>query len=104
MQIEPTSSSAIAVILFKEILELEDLTLVDKLILCKVIMLDNEANCWASNNFFATLLKISPITVSKSINKMLKTGDLILKSFDGRRRKLTTPKRKLRGLFFNEKL
>lgn len=44
--------------------------------------------CYASNEYFAKKFKVSEVTVSKSINKLITLGYVKKISFDGRNRKI----------------
>jgi len=54
--------------------EIEDLSLPQKLIYAKICDLDNEKGCYASNNYFGKLFKISQRQVSTHVNNLIKKG------------------------------
>jgi DNA-binding transcriptional regulator GbsR (MarR family) len=73
----------------EEIVERKDLTPLDKLLVGKIIGLDNDKHCYASNEALANMIGVSKASISSSINKMLKMGILTLIKFDGRRREIS---------------
>lgn len=72
-----------------EIIERTDLTPLDKLLVAKIIGLDNAKHCYASNEALAKMIGVSKSSVSSSIVKMRKMGILTQLYFDGRKRQLS---------------
>ena len=64
----------------------ERLTALEKMILMEIDSLDNEDNCYASNEHLAKFCQCSQSKVSNSISKLKKLGYVRVKSFDGRKR------------------
>ena len=62
------------------------LTALDKIILMEIDSLDNEDNCYASNEHLAKFCQCSQSKVSGAISKLKKLGYIRVKSFDGRKR------------------
>lgn len=85
---EPTNRSFKGVWIPQEIYLAQDLNWTDKIILIEIDSLDNNEHCFASNDYFAEFLNISTVSVSKSINKLIKMGYITAISFDGRHRTL----------------
>ena len=66
----------------------ERLTPLEKIILMEIDSLDNEDNCYASNEHLAKFCQCSQSKVSKAISKLKSLGYVEVVSFDGRSRKL----------------
>lgn len=64
----------------------ERLTALEKMILMEIDSLDNEDNCYASNEHLAKFCQCSQSKVSGAISKLKKLGYVRVKSFDGRKR------------------
>lgn len=64
----------------------ERLTALEKMILMEIDSLDNEDNCYASNEHLAKFCQCSQSKVSSAISKLKKLGYVRVKSFDGRKR------------------
>jgi uncharacterized phage protein (TIGR02220 family) len=64
----------------------ERLTALEKMILMEIDSLDNEDNCYASNEHLAKFCQCSQSKVSAAISKLKKLGYVRVKSFDGRKR------------------
>lgn len=64
----------------------ERLTALEKMILMEIDSLDNEDNCYASNEHLAKFCQCSQSKVSSAISKLKKLGYIRVKSFDGRKR------------------
>lgn len=64
----------------------ERLTALEKMILMEIDSLDNEDNCYASNEHLAKFCQCSQSKVSAAISKLKKLGYVKVKSFDGRKR------------------
>ena len=64
----------------------ERLTALEKMILMEIDSLDNENNCYASNEHLAKFCQCSQSKVSSAISKLKKLGYVRVKSFDGRKR------------------
>lgn len=64
------------------------LNALDKIILAEIDSLDNEDGCFASNEYLAEFCQCSERKVSEAISKLIKTGYIVVKNFDGRRRTL----------------
>lgn len=56
----------------KEVVDLKGIKWAEKVLLSRIIALDNEEGCWANNNHFAEVLDICPNRASKLINKLVK--------------------------------
>jgi DNA-binding Lrp family transcriptional regulator len=63
-----------AVIVYREVIAIKELSHLDKMILSKIIALDNDKNCVASNGFIAEEVGTLPESVSRSIRKLKKLG------------------------------
>ena len=66
----------------------ERLTALEKIILMEIDSLDNEDNCYASNEHLADFCHCSQSKVSKAISKLKTLGYIEVVSFDGRSRRL----------------
>ena len=66
----------------------ERLTALEKIILMEIDSLDNEDNCYASNEHLANFCHCSQSKVSKAISKLKTLGYIEVVSFDGRSRRL----------------
>ncbi len=66
----------------------ERLTPLDKIILMEIDSLDNDGNCYASNEHLAKFCQCSQSKVSKAISKLKSLGYIEAVSFDGRTRRL----------------
>lgn len=64
----------------------ERLTALEKMILMEIDSLDNEDDCYASNEHLAKFCQCSQSKVSGAISKLKKLGYVRVKSFDGRKR------------------
>lgn len=64
----------------------ERLTALEKMILMEIDSLDNDDNCYASNEHLAKFCQCSQSKVSSAIAKLKKLGYIRVKSFDGRKR------------------
>lgn len=64
----------------------ERLTALEKMILMEIDSLDNDDNCYASNEHLAKFCQCSQSKVSSAIAKLKKLGYIKVKSFDGRKR------------------
>ena len=64
------------------------LTALEKIILMEIDSLDNEENCYASNEYLARFCQCSQSKVSKSVAKLKELGYVEVVSFDGRNRRL----------------
>ncbi|TGM41715.1 helix-turn-helix domain-containing protein [Leptospira biflexa] len=73
----------------REIECLDQLTVTEKYLLSEIRSLTLARGCFASNAYFATLLKKKPDTISKMITKLKRLNFISQKSFDGRRRELS---------------
>lgn len=74
----------------KEVYLNKELNWTDKILLVEIHSLDNEAGCFASNEYFSEFLDVSTTTISKSISKLISFGYMYIESFDGRKRVLKT--------------
>lgn len=64
------------------------LSMVEKCLLIEIDSLDNENHCFATNEYFAEFLNITPTTVSTAISNLKEYGLIELVSFNGRKRVL----------------
>lgn len=64
------------------------LSMVEKCLLIEIDSLDNEDHCFATNEYFADFLNITPTTVSTAISNLKDYGLIELVSFNGRKRVL----------------
>ena len=73
----------------KEIWLDDNLSALDKVILAEIDSLDDEeTGCYASNEHIAAFCKCSKGNVSRAISKLIQSGYIYIKSFDGRKRVL----------------
>lgn len=70
----------------KEIYLNKDLSWSEKILLIEIDSLDNEMGCFASNDYFAQFLDISPTRISKMVSKLKDLKLIEQTSFDGRQR------------------
>ncbi len=61
----------------KEICDLQNLTWTEKIMLSEIAMLSNPNNCYANNEHFSKILKITKESVSRIISKLTKEGYLV---------------------------
>ena len=79
-----------------DILRNDELTYGQKIILAKIMNLDNDKGCFATNKYFADLLSTTVNSVSKTINTLKKMGLINVEMKDNTRRSMTIAK-KARG-------
>ena len=79
-----------------EILRNDELSYGQKIILAKIMNLDNDKGCFATNKCFADLLSTTVNSVSKTINTLKKMGLINVEMRDNTRRSMTIAK-KARG-------
>ena len=79
-----------------DILRNDELTYGQKIILAKIMNLDNDKGCFATNKYFANLLSTSINSVSKTINKLKSMGLIEISMKDNTTRSITLAK-KARG-------
>lgn len=73
----------------------DELTIYEKAVFAEIDSLDGENHCWASNEYLAKFCKMSEVTISRSISKLIQLGFIEKLSFDGRQRVLAVNKSKL---------
>ena len=79
------------------ILRNDDLTYGQKIILAKIMNLDNDKGCFATNKYFADLLSTTVNSVSKTINTLKKMGLIEVTMKDNTRRSMTIAKKAMGG-------
>ena len=79
-----------------DILRNDKLTYGQKIILAKIMNLDNDKGCFATNKYFADLLSTTINSVSKTINQLAKDGLIEITLVDNTKRSMTIAK-KARG-------
>ena len=79
-----------------DILRNDELSYGQKIILAKIMNLDNDKGCFATNKYFADLLSTTVNSVSKTINTLKKMGLINVEMRDNTRRSMTIAK-KARG-------
>ena len=70
----------------------DELTIYEKAVFAEIDSLDGENHCWASNEYLAKFCKMSEVTISRSISKLIQLGFIEKLSFDGRQRVLAVNK------------
>lgn len=70
----------------------DELTIYEKAVYAEIDSLDGENHCWASNEYLAKFCKMSEVTISRSISKLIQLGFIEKLSFDGRQRVLAVNK------------
>jgi predicted HTH transcriptional regulator len=60
----------------KEILWDNDLEGGEKMLLAMIRLLDNESGCYATNSYFASILKVSRKTITRMIKKLVNKGKI----------------------------
>ena len=76
-----------------DILRNDELTYGQKIILAKIMNLDNDKGCFATNKYFANLLSTSINSVSKTINKLKSMGLIEISIKDNTTRSITLAKK-----------
>ena len=76
-----------------DILRNDELTYGQKIILAKIMNLDNDKGCFATNKYFANLLSTSINSVSKTINKLKSMGLIEISMKDNTTRSITLAKK-----------
>ena len=76
-----------------DILRNDELTYGQKIILAKIMNLDNDKGCFATNKYFADLLATTINSVSKTINTLKKMGLINVEMKDNTRRSITIAKK-----------
>lgn len=74
----------------KEIFDNPDLTAVEKMLLAEIDSLDNGEGCFASNEFLGSKFDTSPESMANKISGLRKKGYIVDRSFDGRKRFIST--------------
>lgn len=86
------ANDTIVAVLYEEIVYgLPELTLIEMMVLCKIIYLDNAKHCFAGNEYFAKLFHVSEGTITNTISKLIVLGHVVKEGFDGRLRRLSSP-------------
>ena len=80
-----------------EVLRNDELTYAQKIILAKIMNLDNDKGCFATNKYFADLLATTINSVSKTINQLKKMGLIDIQMKDNTRRSITIAKKDMGG-------
>ena len=80
-----------------DILRNDKLTYGQKIILAKIMNLDNDKGCFATNKYFADLLSTTVNSVSKTINTLKKMGLINVEIKDNTRRSMTIAKKAMGG-------
>ena len=76
-----------------DILRNDKLTYGQKIILAKIMNLDNDKGCFATNKYFADLLSTTINSVSKTINQLAKDGLIEITLVDNTKRSMTIAKK-----------
>ena len=76
-----------------DILRNDELTYGQKIILAKIMNLDNDKGCFATNKYFADLLSTTINSVSKTINQLAKDGLIEITLVDNTKRSMTIAKK-----------
>ena len=83
--------SKISAVLYEQVVEqCPELTLLEMMLLCKIVAFDNKKHCYATNSQFAELFHVSEPTISKAVGRLIEKKYVRVEKFDGRRRSLSS--------------
>ncbi|MBN2416796.1 helix-turn-helix domain-containing protein [bacterium] len=72
----------------QEILNVEELQPIDRLLLAKILSYLDKGECYASNQYLGKYFHVSPSTISNSIKRLKKHNLIRQVGFDGHKRYL----------------